>query len=234
MMRPAKILITGVLLLMAFPQGTGVGYTLNPWNRGPVVLSRDLVESYQSLFGETLSAEQRDGFLRVIRFIQADSELTDLRWAAYMLATVRHETSFTWQPVREFGLGRGHRYGVPDPVLGETYYGRGYVQLTWKENYKRAGRYLGRDLVRNPDKTLHPETAYRILSRGMREGWFTGRSLAHYLSESNTDYVNARRIVNGTDQAEKIAAEAEKFEIFLRREPALRQQFLVEGPVHRG
>ncbi len=230
------MLLVGAVLLLAHPQGAVVGtlFEPEPWNRAPVCRDRSFVESYERLFGETLNEDQLEGFLRVVRFIRADEEITDLRWAAYILATVRHETFFTWQPVREFGRGEGRRYAIPDPDQGERYYGRGYVQLTWKENYERAGRFLDLDLVRNPDKALDPETSYRILARGMREGWFTGRSLNDYLTATNTDYVNARRIVNGTDRAERIASEARMFEILLEREPALRERFTFDGPVHRG
>jgi murein DD-endopeptidase MepM/ murein hydrolase activator NlpD len=67
------------------------------------------------------------------------------RWAAYMLATVWHETARpqqmgwlpTWSPVPEVGKGQGKAYGTPHPVTGHTYYGRGYVQLTWIDNYAK-------------------------------------------------------------------------------------------------
>ena len=50
----------------------------------------------------------------------------------------------------------------------------------------------------------------------MRDGDFTGKDLADYIDEDNCDYVEARRIVNGTDRAEQIAGYAEKFEAALR------------------
>lgn len=46
--------------------------------------------------------------------------------------------------------------------------------------------------------------------RGCTEGWFTGKKLADY-----SDYVNMRRVVNGTDRAEMIAGYAETFEAAL-------------------
>ncbi len=232
--RTVKVLIFWAALLAVGVQGAGVGYQPDTGVGVAPLRDRSIVESYQSLFGETLSAEQQEGFLKLLRFIKADEEVTDIRWTAYMLATVKHETAYTWRPIREFGRGEGRRYGTPDPELGETYYGRGYVQLTWKENYLRAGRFLNKDFVRNPDKTLEPETAYKILSKGMREGWFTGRSLGDYISAGNTDYVNARRIVNGTDRAESIASEARKFEMFLRREFAERERVTLVSAADRG
>ncbi|MBE3951934.1 hypothetical protein HJ144_09510 [Vibrio parahaemolyticus] len=46
------------------------------------------------------------------------------------------------QPVEEYGKGVGHEYGIPDPITGQTYYGRGDVQVTWKYNYERLSRLL--------------------------------------------------------------------------------------------
>ncbi len=234
MIRTWKFLMITAILLAPSPQGDGVGYHGGFREWLPIFFERNLIEAYEALFEESLDQEQQEGFLRLVGFIMADEEVTDLRWAAYLLATVRHETFFTWQPIREVGRGLGREYGIPDPVLGETYYGRGYVQLTWKVNYERAGRFLGKDFVANPDKTLDPGIAYEILSRGMREGWFTGRALEDYITDIRTDYVNARRIVNGTDRAERIAAKARKFESLLRGEPALRDHFPIGGPVHQG
>lgn len=67
-----------------------------------------------------------------------------------------------------------------------------------------------------PDLTLDAAMAYRIMSYGMRNGSFTGRRLADYISGSTCDYVNARRIINALQAANEIAAIAETFELSLR------------------
>ncbi len=77
------------------------------------------------------------------------------------------------------------------------FYGRGYVQLTWYDNYLRAGSELGVDLVKNPELALQPEIAAKIMRLGIVGGWFTGRKLAHYFSGSLKDFVNAHAIING-------------------------------------
>ena len=132
----------------------------------------------------------------------------DPRWLAYMLATAWHETAATMQPIQE--------YGSTSYLKGKPYYpyfGRGYVQLTWLDNYRKMGRKLGLgdELVNNPDKALDPVIAEEIMFVGMRDGDFCGRSdgsrikLPDYFSVSKDDPVNARRIINGTDRAETIA-----------------------------
>lgn len=134
--------------------------------------------------------------------------LPDIRWLAYMLATTWHETAATMQPIREFGRGRGKKYGT-------TYYGRGFVQLTWDYNYRKASTVVGIDLVKSPDRALELGIATAILFSGMIEGWFTSKKLADYINSAGADYKNARRVINGTDRAQLIAGHAVKFEAAL-------------------
>lgn len=138
-------------------------------------------------------------------------KLTDLRWLAYMLATTYHETARTMQPINEYGKGKGRKYGVPDSKTGQTYYGRGFVQLTWLDNYRRMGTITGTDLVNKPELALQLPIASAIMFEGMIRGTFTGKKLADYFSGSKDDPVNARRIINGTDKAELIAGLHKQF-----------------------
>lgn len=137
-----------------------------------------------------------------------------LREAAYMLATVKHETADTYQPVREaFWLSEAWR---KKHLRYWPWYGRGFVQLTWEDNYRQAGERLGEDLTTDPDRVMEPHIAYAIMLHGMREGWFTGKQLSDYITEHAADYRGARRIINGTDKAHLIAGYADKFEAALK------------------
>jgi predicted chitinase len=185
------------------------------------------LERYQKL-APKLSAAAVEGFHQLLEFIHEDEAILNTRWAAYMLATVRHECAGKWLPIEEFGKGKGRPYGVPAMVqdsdgtaFTNTYYGRGYVQLTWRANYDRVGRALGmgNTLLLHPEHALEPHTSYRVMSFGMRTGAFTGKKLANYISDSACDYVNARRIINRLDQAQKIAGYAAQFEQVLQIEP---------------
>jgi hypothetical protein len=171
-----------------------------------------------------LSLEKRAGLTLLIKALSEDSEVSDIRWAAYMLATVKHECAETWQPIEELGRGAGHTYGTKVTVIDDqnvshenTYYGRGYVQLTWKENYQKMGRALnlGDQLMFFPERVLDPDTAYKIMSYGMRNGSFTGARLATYINDQATNYESARRIINGGDQAARIAGYARYLQTIL-------------------
>lgn len=144
--------------------------------------------------------------------------------AAYMLATAYHETAHTMQPIEEYGKGRGRDYGKrlkmsrkPYSDTLPLYYGRGYVQLTWYENYEKAGKKVGVDLLNEPGWALSAPIAAKIMREGMIEGWFTGKKLGEYVGLRTAEYVSARRIINGMDKAQFIAGYAVVFELALRK-----------------
>ncbi|MET0280286.1 MAG: XVIPCD domain-containing protein [Steroidobacteraceae bacterium] len=56
----------------------------------------------------------------------------------------------------------GGRMGNDQPGDGYLYRGRGYIQLTGKENYEKAGDALGLDLVKHPELAAQPENASKI------------------------------------------------------------------------
>lgn len=149
-----------------------------------------------------MTQSQVDGMDAVLCAWEDDPPSDDLRWLAYCFATDYHETSQEMQPIEEYGLGAGMEYGKPDPETGETYYGRGYVQLTWKDNYARATSEIGLegddDLVWHPTKAMDPVIAAMIMFRGMVEGWFrSGNTLGKFFSETADDPFGAREIING-------------------------------------
>lgn len=173
------------------------------------------------LFGGGLSEQQVQGVETITeawyRYDTGQDVKASRAQLAYVLATAYHETAHTMKPVREIGRGHGKRYGKPGRNGGQVPYGRGYVQLTWDENYERADQELGLDgkLIANYDLALDPEIAVKILFRGMFEGWFTGKKLHDYVNHQNRDFRNARRVVNGLDKATHIAGYAKEFLVAL-------------------
>jgi len=75
---------------------------------------------------------------------------------------------------------------------------------------------MGETLYLYPDKVMEPDIAYKVMSYGMRNGVFTTRKLSNYINGGQCDYVNARRIINGTDKAQLIADYAITIEQLLR------------------
>lgn len=170
-----------------------------------------------------LSAAQKKNVDQLLGFIEADPDVSDVCWVAYMLATVKHETARKWVPLDEYGKGRDKPYGIPRKVMcggkevERTYYGRGYVQLTHYDNYERMGKHFKSDLVCEPELANDPELAYKIMSYGMRNGSFTGKKLSQYRVAGEYKYMLARQIINGLDNAQEIAFDAVALEAVLRK-----------------
>lgn len=169
------------------------------------------------LFLGALSVKQFEGIEAILAEYNR-LRLNDLRKLAYILATAYHETGKTLQPIAEYGKGKGRAYGGKTKMSrkayqkpDQIYYGRGFVQLTWYENYEAMGSYLGLDLLNNPDLMLTMEPAIKAMFEGMTRGMFTGASLSRFFSAEHTDFVGARKIINGLDCAELIAGYAHKF-----------------------
>ena len=94
---------------------------------------------------------------------------------------------------------------------GALFHGRGYVQLTGRRNYTKAKTLTGVDLLANPDAAKDPAVAYQIAIQGMKDGWFTGKKLDHFIKNGSADFENARTIINGHDKAQTIADIARRF-----------------------
>ena len=136
--------------------------------------------------------------------------------SAYVIATAKHESHFgrlmVEQNVRPGRYEGRTDLGNDQPGDGDKYIGRGYVQLTGKANYQLWSNRLQIDLINNPELAVDPIIAARILVEGMKHGLFTGRELSDHINENETDYINARWIVNGQDRAEDIASFANDFQ----------------------
>lgn len=137
------------------------------------------------------------------------AQALDAAQTAYVLATAYWETNRTMEPVEE-------AYWLSDTWRRRNlryypWHGRGFVQLTWEANYRKAGARLGLDLLADPDLARDPQIAAAILVRGMVEGWFTGKKLGEYVHGTRHGFYEARRVVNGLDRAADIAVIAEGY-----------------------
>lgn len=113
--------------------------------------------------------------------------------------TIKSAEPFVSKPQALANKVYGSRMGNDSKNDGWLYRGRGFAQITGKDNYKKFG------IADNPDKALELSTAVRILFDGMIDGKFTGLKLSQYFSSTQENPEGARKIVNGTDKASLIA-----------------------------
>ena len=177
--------------------------------------------------------------MRDFNSLYAEFDDVTLQRVSYMLATAKLESynylnGDLFNPISELG-GDHYAEEMYDPALGRSeqrrqvainlgnttqgdgikYKGRGFVQITGKNNYIKFSRILSLDLENNPEITLELGNAFSIMVLGMRDGIFTGHKLSDYISSESKDYRNSRRIINGMNETNTIATYAEEFELCL-------------------
>ena len=149
--------------------------------------------------------KQQDGINAILNEWQEQGD-GDKRKLSYILATVYHETGKRFQPVKEFG---GETYLRSKKYY--PYYGRDFVQTTWLSNYQKVKAFTGVDVVGNPELMFNTGMAAKVAVHFMLLGLYTGKKLSDYFNTTVEDWKNARRIINGTDQADLIAGYAKQF-----------------------
>lgn len=126
--------------------------------------------------------------------------------------------AYAKQPQRIANRAYANRMGNGDEASGDgwKFRGRGLCQITGHDNYAKFSRLLNIDLVGNPDLALQDAIAGKIIVVGMRDGLFTGKALRDYFTSGSSDWVQARRIINGLDRAADIAGYGKLFNAALQ------------------
>jgi hypothetical protein len=171
-----------------------------------------------------MTGEGKVNIGRILDYIEKIDNAQDKRQIAYVLGTAYRETMSTMMPIHEAPGCKTeaciHKnvgaYGQPDKDNRKSYYGRGFVQLTHADNYKKFGKVLGFTpdtiLYETPDLALQPEYAVPILVEGMYRGYFTSKKLDDYFGKGVEDWNGARQIVNpGSKRAPVTAGYAKLF-----------------------
>lgn len=205
---PNKIVIIAGLLLLA-----GIAFDAGGSNSQTSKYAQYMINAIEKALGK-LTELQKNSIVAIVaawaRFGDGDT-----RKLAYILALSWHESRLS--PIKE-------KKALPGTVVWDQYqvkywdsgfYGRGFVQLTWQENYEKMSSVVGVDLVKYPDKALEIDIAAQIIVYGMMNGSFTGRKLSDYINTKQADYYNARRTVGaimvaGKDTAEMIRGHLKK------------------------
>lgn len=84
----------------------------------------------------------------------------------------------------------GKKLGNTQPGDGYRFRGRGFIQLTGRDNYRRYGQRIGVDLLSDPDSAITTYNAARIFA-----AYFKDRGVG--VAADAGDWPNVRRLVNG-------------------------------------
>ena len=109
--------------------------------------------------------------------------------------TVQVATPFAKQPEKIANKVYANRMGNGDEASGEgfKFRGRGFIQLTGKDNYKALGAAIQQDLVANPDLVA---SQFPMLSAA----WFFHKNGLHRIADEGTTDIVVTKItkrVNG-------------------------------------
>jgi putative chitinase len=133
--------------------------------------------------------------------------LVDRPMLRMALGTIRAETE-GFVPISEFvstfntaqqpfdlyepGTPAGKKLGNTKPGDGAKFKGRGFVQLTGRDNYTRIGTQLNIDLIASPEQANESKTAGLILAQ-----FLANREKPIREALAQNDLKTARRLVNG-------------------------------------
>lgn len=190
---------------------------------GGIVIPEGLLEASEKV-SETASANTTftvpkegttgDELAKAVVLYCRSVGVTDVYHQAAILGNIERETNMG-QYTEEISRGVGSEYGT-------TYYGRGLIQITWKDNYERFGKYFKQDFVGNPGLVKELKWAIPIAVLGMTgtkgSPTFTGVKLSDFGSGASFDFVNSRKTVNGLDHAQEVADNSKRW---LKRIPQL-------------
>ena len=117
-----------------------------------------------------------------------------------ILAQFAHESG-GFKFIKEIGNGKGRKYGLPSGPYGKIYYGRGPIQITWEENYKKITQTYFPKMGINTDIHKNPELCELNLEIGCAASlaWFMmpGNGQRAIKCANSGDIVGLTKAING-------------------------------------
>jgi predicted chitinase len=140
-----------------------------------------------------LSEERAKEIAKYLNPAMAEAGIKTLLAKAAFLAQLAEESA-GYTAMREFASGAEYEgrsdLGNTQPGDGVRYKGRGFIQITGRSNYTKAGSELGLDLVNNPELAETTENAARIAA------WYwKSRNITPPADAG--DFVRVTRLING-------------------------------------
>lgn len=132
-------------------------------------------------------------FLKPLNDAMHEFDVTTPRRQAAFLAQIAHESG-ELKYMEEIASGEAYEgrtsLGNTEPGDGKRYKGRGPIQLTGRNNYRKAGTALHLDLEGKPELAAKPDVGCRVA------GWFWKTHGLNELADKG-DFLQITRRVNG-------------------------------------
>ena len=126
----------------------------------------------------------------VAQSLQAAVEALGVQDVAMFVAQCAHESDH-FKTTVEYASGAAYEgrkdLGNTEPGDGKRFKGRGYIQLTGRSNYAKAGAYFGVDFLKHPEWVAEPEWAAKV------SAWF----FTVFAKVDGLDITRATKRING-------------------------------------
>ncbi len=141
-------------------------------------------------------AHESTGFTRTVENLKyTTAERIRLVFGKRRFPSLVDAQAFIRQPRLLANKVYGGRMGNTRPDDGWRYRGRGWLQLTGRDNYKRFGASLGMDLDGQPELAATPQGAWKIAGAYLAIRARAGQTALEWADLDNVEMVT--RIVNG-------------------------------------
>jgi putative chitinase len=141
-----------------------------------------------------LKKDKAEQYLPLLNAAMAEVEINTPRRRAAFLAQLAHESG-ELRYMEELATGEAYEgrkdLGNTQKGDGARYKGRGPIQLTGRNNYRKAGQALGVDLEGSPQRAADPDVGFRVAC------WFWKVNGLNALADAGNFDAITRRINGG-------------------------------------
>lgn len=181
-----------------------------------------------------------DALIEPLNLLLPHYKITNELEVAGFLATACFESDY-FRTLHEYGNGKGHEYGKPDPATGLIYYGRGIFQNTWKAAYVDFTRYVlanwkwiqplcgdiaPPDFVHDPDKLATEFWAV------LAACWYWGRNhLAQWAEKGTKGFFGLQGLVNRGSATKEALDYDKRLAIYRKLRRIMPDDFVLGDPI---
>lgn len=182
-------MVTAAQIAALFPRATA-DHQRALAERGPALFARLGITGQRLHFLLAQLGHESEGLTRVAEGLRYRPERLMVVFPG-LFPTLASAQPYANNPQKLANFVYAGRFGNGPPASGDGYRfsGRGYIQITWRENYEKIGRLIGLDLVANPALAESPDHALEVAC-----GFWTFKKL-NAIADTG-DFTAVTRVIN--------------------------------------